>query len=145
MNTTTQRNIGAYIKTATSVLPQAASAAVDGNSIDRFAHNLPLSCVLHNAIGADTGSPTGISVVSKLQHSPDNSSWADYTPPGGSSVATTAALTAVNTENDLAIDLSDADRYIRAVTTPTLTGGTSPTIEVVTDIVLGGEALLPAA
>ena len=36
------------------------------------------------------------------------------------------------------------NRFIRAVTTPTLTGGTSPTILLATDIVLGGEALLPA-
>lgn len=145
MSVALQRNVGAFIAVVTSVLSQSANAAVNGASIDRQAHNMPLSCVLHNGVGAASGSPTGISVVSKLQHSPDNSTWTDYTPPGSSSVATTAALTAASTENSLAIELSSANRYIRAVTTPTLTGGTSPAIQLFTDIVLGGEALQPAA
>lgn len=145
MNIASMRNIGAFAALVTSVFPQAAGSAVNGTSIDRFAHNMPLSCVLHTVVGAEAGSPTAISVVSKLQHSPDDSTWADYDPPGSSTVAESAALTAADTENGLAIDLSAADRYIRAVTTPTLTGGTSPTVEVVADLILGGEPLLPAA
>lgn len=140
-----QRNIGAFIAAVTGVLPQAASAAVNGTAIDRFAHNLPLSCVLAHAVGADTGAPSGVSVVTKLQHSPDGSTWSDYTQPGDSSVAETAALTAVNTQNSFNVDLSSADRWIRPVTTPTLTGGTSPTIEVCATVILGGEAQAPAA
>lgn len=145
MNTVTQHNIGALVALATSVLPQAASAAVTGNSIDRFAHNLPLSGVIHQVVGAETGSPTGVSVVTKIQHSPDNATWADYTQPGGSSAATTAALTAVNTENSLAVDLASANRYVRLVTTPTFTGGTTPTILVTADLILSGEPFDQAA
>lgn len=145
MNTATQHNIGAYVVVATSVAPQAASASVNGSGIDRFAHNLPLSCVLHQVLGADSGSPSSFSVQTKLQHSPDDSTWADYDAPGSSTVAETAALTAVSTENSVAIDLSSADRYVRAVTTISFTGGTSPTIDVAADIVFGGEPLAPAA
>jgi len=144
MNTATQHNIGAYVAVATSVLPQAASANVNGNGIDRLAHNLPLSCVLHQVIGAETGAPSAVSVQTKLQHAPDNATWADYDPPGSSTVAETAALTAVNTESSVAIDLSSANRYVRAVSLITLTGGSSPTIEVAADIVFGGEPLAPA-
>jgi hypothetical protein len=144
MNPSTQHNVGAYVAVATSVAPQAASAAVNGSSISRLAHNLALSCVLHLMAGAEAGSPTGASVVAKLQHSPDGATWADYTPPGAASVAQTAALTAVNTETSLAIDLSSANTYVRAVVTPTLTGGTSPTILLAADLVFGGESLGPA-
>jgi len=144
MGTALQHNIGAFVALVTAVSPQAASAAVNGASVDRALHNLPLSCVLHNIAGAATGAPSALSVVSKLQHSPDNSTWSDYIPPGASTVAVTPALTAASTDNSVAIDLSSANRFIRAVTTPTLTGGTSPTILLATDIVLGGEALLPA-
>jgi hypothetical protein len=144
MTPANQHNIGAFVAVQTGVLPQAATAAVNGASIDRAAHNMALSCVLHQVLGAATGAPTGVSVVTKLQHSPDNATWADYTPPGASSVAVTPALTAVSTENSLAIDLASANRYIRPVTTPTLTGGTSPTILVAADVVLGGEQLLPS-
>lgn len=143
MNIATQRNIGAFIAVATSVLPQAASAAVNGSSIDRVSHSMAQSCVLHTVLGADTGSPSAISVVSKIQHSPDNSTWTDY-EPDGVTVAASAALTAIDTENGLAVDLTAADRYIRVVTTPTLTGGTSPTVQVAADVVLGGENTLPA-
>jgi hypothetical protein len=141
-----QHNIGAFVAVATSVLPQSSAAAtVDGSSVDRFAHGHALSCVLHQVAGADSGTPTTVSVQTKLQHSADNSTWADYTPPGASSVAETVALTAASTENSVAIDLSSADQYIRAVTTVAFTGGTSPAIEVAADIVLAGEDRLAAA
>lgn len=143
MNVATQRNIGALLAVVTSVLPQAATAAVNGASIDRVSHSMAQSCVLHTVLGADTGSPTAISVVSTLQHSPDNATWTTY-EPDGVTAATSAALTAVDTENSLAVDLTAADRYIRVVTTPTLTGGTSPAVQVAADVILGGENTLPA-
>jgi hypothetical protein len=145
MGTVYMHNIGALIAIATSVPPQAAAATVNGAGIDRLLHNLPLSCVLHQVLGAETGSPTGVSIQSKLQHSPDDATWTDYTPPGATTVAETAALTAASTENSLPIDLSSAQRYVRAVALITFTGGTSPTIQIVVDIVFGGEQLLPAA
>jgi len=144
MNTATQHNIGAYIAVATSILPQAATASVNGVGLDRLAHNLPLSCVLHAVVGAETGAPSAVSVQTKLQHAPDNATWADYDYPGSTTVAQTAALTGVNTEASAPIDLSSANRYVRAVSTITLTGGTSPTIEVAADIIFGGEPLGPA-
>jgi hypothetical protein len=144
MNTVTQHNIGALIALATSVLPQAASANVNGSGIDRLAHNLPLSCVVHQVVGAVTGAPSTISAAAKLQHSPDNSTWADYVPPGAASVGQTAALTAVSTEASVAIDLSSANRYVRAVALVSFTGGTSPTILTAVDIAFGGEPLDPA-
>lgn len=145
MNLAQQLNIGAFVAIVTSVSPQSSAAAtVDGGTIDRAAHQLPLSCVLHQVVGADTGSPSAVSVQTTLQHSPDNSTWSNYTDPATGSTAQTAALTAVSTENVLAVDLSSAYRYIRAATVVGFTGGTSPTIEVAVDFVLGGENPLPA-
>lgn len=145
MSIASQRNIGAFIGVVTSVAPQAATAeTINGTAIDRFAHNMPLSCVLHQVTGAETGAPTTASVQTKLQHSADDSAWSDYVQPGDSAVAETSALTAANKENSFAIDLSSASRFIRAVSIVAFTGGTSPTIEVAADIVLGGEAVNPA-
>jgi hypothetical protein len=138
------RNVGGFIAALTSVLPQAATAAVNGTAIDREAHNMPLSCLLQVAAGASTGSPSAVAVAAKLQHSPDNSTWTDYTPPGASAVASITALSAVNTQASVAIELSSAFRYIRPVVTPTLTGGTTPTLQVHADIILGGEFRNPA-
>jgi len=140
-----QHNVGAYIAPVTSVFPQSSGAAtIDGSSIDRFAHNTPLSCFLHQVVGAIGVAPSAASVVTTLQHSPDNSNWTNYTPDGASVAAATPAVTAADTGSGVAVDLSAANRYIRSVTAVTLTGGTSPSVLVASDIILGGAAVLPA-
>lgn len=145
MNIAGQHNIGAFVAVATSVEPQAASAGtINGASIDRAARTNPLSCVMHTIVGADAGSPSAVSVQSQLQHSPDNSTWTNYTDPSTNLSAQAAALSAINTENSLAVDLGNAYRYIRVQTVVSFTGGTSPTALIAADLVLGGEDTLPA-
>lgn len=140
----TQRNIGALLSIVTSVEPQSSVAAtINGAGIDRQAHSMAGCCVLHQAAGALGGTPTTTSVITKLQDSADNSTFADYLPDGVN-VATTTALTAANTENGLSVDLTLARRYIRAVTTIAFTGGTSPTALVAGTVVLSGENTLAA-
>jgi hypothetical protein len=144
MSFAAQHNIGSYVVPVTSVFPESAAAGtINGSSIDRMVHNLPNSCVLHQVVGAESGAPTTASVQTKLQDSPDNSTWNDY-KAGTTTVQETAALTAANSENSAAIDLGAANRYIRAVTIVSFTGGTSPAILVAADIVLGGERELAA-
>lgn len=141
----TQHNIGALIKVATSVFDAAASAGtVNGTAIDRAAHNMPLSCAIHADAGAVAGSPTTTSVQYKLQHSADDSTWADYTDPNTGSVAQTAALTAADSEAQIAVDLSIANRWLRLVQTTAFTGGTSPTVVSGGRLVLSGEPAYPA-
>ena len=139
-----EHNVGAYVAVATSVAPQAAAAAtINGATIDRMAHGMPLACLMHQAAGAASGTPTGISVVSTLQHSPDGTTWAAYQPDGANNAAT-PALTAASSENALAVDLHAANRYIRVSTVVGFTGGSSPAILVAADVILGGEKTLPA-
>ena len=139
----TGRNIGALIAPITGVFPQLAPAGtINGASIDRAAHNMAGSCVLHQVVGAETGAPTAASVLTKLQHSPDNSTWSDFQI--NSTVQETAALTAASSENTAAIDLTGANRFIRPVTIISFTGGTSPEIQVAAGVILGGERELAA-
>ncbi len=93
-------------------------------------------------MGAETGAPTAASVLTKLQHSPDNSTWSDFQI--NSTVQETAALTAASSENTAAIDLTGANRFIRPVTIISFTGGTSPEIQVAAGVILGGERELAA-
>lgn len=138
------KNIGALVDVVTSVEPQSSAAAtINGTGIDRQLHGNALSCVLHTIEGAVSGAPSASSVQSKLQDSADNSTFADY-KPDGVNVAQAAALSAANTENGLAVDLTNARRFIRAVTVVGFTGGTSPSALVAADIVLAGERTLPA-
>lgn len=142
----TQQNIGAYVAAVTSVAAQSITAAVNGSSIDRQAHSTPLSCVLHLSLGAVGGAPSAIGAVAKIQHAPDNSSWVDY-KPDGVNVATTAALastSATEQETSLSVDLSLASRFLRVVVTPNFTGGTSPSVLGLAELILGGEQTLAA-
>lgn len=137
------RNIGSLVVPVTGVFPQnAAAGTINGASIDRVQHNLAGSCVLHQVVGAETGAPTTVSVQTTLQHSPDNSTWSNFEI--GTTVQQTTALTAANSENTAAIDLTGAYRFIRPVTVVAFTGGTSPEIQVAAGVILGGERELAA-
>lgn len=143
-NTAYQRNIGAFIATVTSVQPQSSVAAtLNGASIDRMAHSLPGTCVLHAAVGALTGAPTTTSVIAKLQDSADGTTFADFLPDGVN-VAVSPALTAATTEGSLSVDLTLARRFIRAVLAVAFTGGASPAASLVADVILSGENTLAA-
>ena len=137
-------NVGSFVVPVTSVFPESAAAGtINGTSIDRALHNMSQSCVLHQVVGAESGAPTTASVQTKLQDSPDNSTWSDY-KAGTANVQQTAALTAASSENTAAIDLTGAYRFIRAVQVVAFTGGTSPEALVAADIILGGERELAA-
>jgi hypothetical protein len=144
MNQVLQHNIGGLIVVVTSIAAQSASAGtINGNSVDRFLHNMPGSAVLHSGLGAISGAPSASSVTTKLQHSSDNSTWTDF-KPDGANVALLAPLTAANTEGSLNVDLSLANRYIRAVSTVAFTGGTTPSLLTVAEIVMAGAPIGPA-
>lgn len=128
-------NIGAYIQLLFCIIAQSASAgAINGPSIDRTGF---FSCVLHGVAGAATGSPSAQSVIYKLQHSDDESTWEDFGDAAD-------ALTADNGQVELDVDLSGAKRYVRCVATVALTGGSSPTLPVAGTLALGGADRLPA-
>lgn len=140
-----QHNVGALVNEVTSIFPAAtqAAATVNGSSIDRFAHQNPLSCVMRTTTGAASGSPTGISVQSTLQHAPDNATWTAFLYDGTHS-AQGAAITAADTDQNYAVDLALAYRYIRVSTVVSFTGGSSPSIFIEAGVILGGEQLLAA-
>ena len=79
-------DVGASIDTRVGISPKNSTAATtNGTGFDRTGF---LSCALHVACGAATGTPTTQSVIGKIQDSADNSTFADVTG------ATAAALTA---------------------------------------------------
>jgi hypothetical protein len=122
---------GYYVKTVAGIRPAAqAAATVEGPAIDRMDF---LSCVLHAFTGAVSGSPTSLTVNVKLQHSVDGATgWDDLTG------AAIPQITAANSTAEKDIDLTMARRFIRAVSTVSFNGGTSPTVLTAASIVLGG-------
>jgi hypothetical protein len=143
-NTSSILNIGGMVSTICSIFPAAASAGtVNGVSIDRSLHGLPMSATMHTAVGAQTGSPSAMSVVPTLQHSPDGSTWSAYLPDNVNAAAA-PALTAAASENEIAINLSAAQRYIRVQAVVGFTGGSSPSAQLCALVTIGGENRLPS-
>ena len=140
----TQRNIAAFAVAVTPILPESTTGGtIYGATVDRVQHGLSNSAVLHQVVGAETGAPTTTSVQTILQHSPDGVNWTNFLYDG-INVAQTAALTAANSENSQAIDLTLANRFIRPEMVVAFTGGATPSAIVMADLVLGGQRSLPA-
>jgi hypothetical protein len=122
---------GSEVKTLRAISPQSDSggAAVNGVVIDRSGFD---SLVATFITGATSGNPTGISVACKVQHgnASDGSDMADIT-------GATATITSANSVAEINVDCRGLKKYVRAVETTTLTGGTSPTILVAATITLG--------
>lgn len=133
-----QKNIAQLAQVAGSVRPQAAAAGtINGASIDRAKHGNALSAIMRTNVGATSGAPTSFTVQSQLQHAPDNATWTNYQPLGVN--AQGAANATANADENFAVNLSSAQRFVRVQTVVAFVGGTSPTVGVAADLVLSGE------
>lgn len=104
----------------------SGSTAINGVIVDRKGYE---SAVVAVITGATTGTPTGTQLAFIIQHG-DASNLSD--------AATFATLTGIGTAAanltdggvyaQTGINLATAKRYIRLVTTPTFTDGTSPKV-----------------
>jgi Flp pilus assembly protein TadG len=137
-------HINAYdnIRNTTSVKPQSVSgsSAVNGVSVDTLGYD---NAKLHAFGVAASGSPSGASLAVKLQESADGSTnWADALDNTGVGIGFTLTTTAADAVNAARIEGLNLNRkrYLRAVVTPTFTGGTSPASQFYAEIVFGGDA-----
>lgn len=129
-------NIAAYALPQAGITPKGAgSETINGTGIDRMTQGAQqgwLSCILSLHSGAATGSPSSYTVDCKLQES--DSSGSGYTDISGAAVTQQTAAGF----GSVAVNLKGCKRYIRAVVTVAITGGTSPTVPVSSTITLGG-------
>jgi hypothetical protein len=115
---------------------------INGTGVDRMNPNSregQLSCKFFARIGTEAGGTVTTWDV-KIQDSPDNSVWADFTDESGNGAMT--QITADNSEGEVSVNLLSADRYVRLVSTLALSAGTAPISAV---IVFGGSQLKPGA
>lgn len=132
-------DIGAYLKQEVGLKPtnSAASATNSGAAIDRLGYD---SGVLHAMIGAAAGGPSARAATWKIQES-DTTTGADFVDVPGAALAT---MTADNAAGYIDLNLQGRKRYIRAVCTVALTGGSTPALPVAATITLGGGDSLPS-
>lgn len=132
---------GAYGKMFAAAFNNAATVEVDGPAIQRVNPSESyLGAILHVRAGAAANTPSTQSVAAKLQTSANGTTgWTDI---AGSSIA---AITTDNGEAQVSVNLSSASSYIRAVVTPSFTGGSSPNIPVIATVFLSGASELPPA
>ncbi len=136
------QNIGAFIHAHITLPPLANAAGTrNGIAVDRLQPGgLAASVLLVRSTGATTGTPSATTLDVRLQSSADGSTgWVDV---ASGALPQKTTLTAAIGELD--IDLSSAQRYLRAVEVNAFTGGTSPATPSGVDIILGGFSKLPA-
>lgn len=120
------------VRAVVSVLPQAKNAgALNGAAVDTEIYNDAMVVV---NVGAVTGTPSSFTVDAKVQHSDTGvSGWTDVTG------AAITQITAIDKTAEIPLDVmaAAAKRYVRVVITPAFTGGTSPTVLVAANVLLG--------
>jgi len=142
MSITLKKDIGAWVKGEHTLSPQnsADDTTTAGASVDK---GDALSGVIVGSIGAVTGTPTAISVIFKLQDSPDGTTgWTDVKDLAAA-VVQTAAATAIDTTVQLDVLLQPTKQFLRVSSIVDLTGGTTPTVDVGASLVIAGKSVLP--
>jgi hypothetical protein len=133
---------GASVDPGTSL--SSSGSATDGNSVDTQGAD---NAALYVRSAAASGSPSAFSIACKVQESADGSTnWTDALDNTGAAIGFTLDVHAAAAENLARIEGLNLNRkrYLRAVVTPTITGGSSPAAEVVALIIRGNVSPLPA-
>ena len=122
-----------------ALAPQAisGSTAVNGVVFDQLASPSCEEAMVAFANGAAAGTPTSFELAYKVQHSDDNSTWADAT-------GLTAASAADNGLAVIAFRPGQLKRYVRGVVTPAFVGGTTPSVPVGAVLILHRSGKAPA-
>ena len=139
MSVSPKTDIHANILARVGTVPANSSGAQTGTGIDRMGYS---SCLLVVETGAASGTPSPQTCDCKLQESSDDGSPDAYADISGAAIT---QITADNGRAHVSVNLAGCERYIRAITTVSLTGGSSPKWPVAAEIILGGADNLPAA
>jgi hypothetical protein len=129
----------------TSLKPQSVSgsSAVDGASVDSQGYE---NAMIHVYACEATGSPSAASLAVTLQESLDGTdNWTNALDNTGAVIGFTLNAEAGDAFNSARIEGLNLNRkrYLRAVITPTFTGGSSPASVVYGQIVFGAAQVLP--
>jgi len=142
-------NIGGYVKTPVAFAPTSLVAAgtgdnteITGGVIDLLGYS-SLSLVMPwvTSLTADKT----LSILTKYQTSPDNSTWATAVTLQASTVVKTGAVTAGTGFVKLDLNVDNLPRYIKFLVTPDLSHSGTDTAIVAGVAILGGADALPAA
>lgn len=156
--TSPSRDIGAYIKSGLSVVPQSAVTAgssldgseITGTAFDRLSLTsepyLSAKVVIPYTSALSAGETA--TIVANVQDSVASSAgWADYDDKDGSTANTANLSTAALSGTlEFDIDLSRAKQYVRIQLTPTISSTATDTVTVGGGVfIFGGPNILPAA
>ncbi len=121
-----------------SLDPQSisGSTAVNGTSVDTKGNN---TAVIRARGAAASGAPSAATLAVKLQESSDNSTFTDALDNTGTVIGFTLTVTSAVASGLARIEGLGLNRkrYLRAVITPTFTGGTTPASVAFAEILLG--------
>lgn len=149
---TMEKDIGAHIASRAGAVAAVTAggggdgAEVDGEWIDRQGFK---SCVVVITYEATLGDGETLTLAGNLQDATDSAGTgaADFGDALASAVVATGG-TGGSTERgteEIEVNLTEAERFIRAQFTPTLSAGTTDTANVAATIILGGPNRKPAS
>ncbi|MFA5080297.1 MAG: DUF1521 domain-containing protein [Candidatus Paceibacterota bacterium] len=133
------KNVFLAILSKISIRPVNASSVVEGVAIDTIGFNSAMVTIENGAV---TGSPSSYTVDGKVQESDNGSTgWVDVTG------ATITQIVADNKSAQIPIEGLGLNRkrFLRAVVTPAITGGSTPKALVSATILLGDAIQEPVA
>src|SRR5687768_7994779 len=131
-------DIGGQVSCRVGVFPtNSAAATTNGAAIDRMAQGSDagfMSAAVLVSSGAPSGTPTSFTVNWNVQESADGST-------GWTTIASATQVTTNNQSQQLDLNLSGAERFIRVQGIVAFVGGTSPLIPIQATAVLGGSII----
>jgi len=133
------KDVGSHLKVIKGINPtNDTGTTIEGTGFNRVPSEDQnfLSCVLQGAVGTVNGGTLTTFDV-KLQESSDDGASDAYVDVTGAAIT---QITAADTEGKIDIDLSGREKFVRAVVTTAVSGGTVPVSATFT---FGGAALKP--
>lgn len=147
MTSRAPRNVGGLVTTKTALRPQASTGAASyglaGLAINRSDFQ---SALIKITAGAKTGTPTTVNVKAKVQHcDTEGGTYADIAVGPANPAVAVSDITDQNQERYLELDLSGLKEFIKVVFEVAFTGGSTPSIFLASEAVLGGGPVIPSA
>jgi hypothetical protein len=124
------------VKVGGQVAPASRANGASANTIAANRVDFTEAIVVLNT-GATTGSPTSVNVSVDLQHSDDGTTWSAL-------ASGVVSANGANQAKHAGVDLLGAKKFVRAVVSVSLSGGTNPEVQCAATLILAGSSKIPA-
>lgn len=131
------RDIEYGIKQVACICQNASAAAISGVEVDRAGFESAVFSIIR---GEEAGSPSAWTLDMKIQERDSGESWADVTGAAITQLTEDSETLAISL---IKLGLVGRKRYLKAVATLAMTGGSTPTLPITVVCMLGNAREVP--